>query len=164
MLSLFRRDPEEGWFYREAWYDESAGEFVVHHGKVGTNGKLTAEKAAAEDAESLLESFAAQCAEDDYAEPAEDDLSVLTVSYPLKGAEPAASERRNANTVHQAVLIALAWRGLGALGDPVQESHPAGGQALVMRVSTLHARKAVAAAEAAVRSTDVPFSKVEITR
>ncbi len=164
MISLFHREPEAGWSYREAWYDEAAGEFVVHHGRVGTNGRLSAEKAAAGDAESLLESFAAQCAEDGYGEPQEQDLAELTVSYPLKGAEPNASERRNANTVHHAVLVSLAWRGLGALGDPEQEALPAGGQGLVMRVKTLHARKAEEAASAAVRSTDVPLSKVEITR
>lgn len=164
MLSLFRRDPEQGWHYREAWYDESAGEFVVHHGKVGTNGKITAEKASAEEAESLVESFAAQCADDGYAEPADDDLGTLTVAYPLKGAEPSASERRNANTVHEAVLVALAWRGLGALSDPEQRPREARGQALVMTSQTVHTRKALDAAQSAIKHTDVPLSKVEITR
>lgn len=163
MLSLFRRDPDEGWLYREAWYDEGAREFVVHHGKAGTNGRITAEKAPAEEADSLLESFAAQCAEDGYADPEEGDLSSLTVSYPLKGSTPNASEQRNANAVHHAVLIALAWRGLGALSDPEQQDHE-GGQALVMRAKSVHARKAADAAAAAVKSTDVPSSKVEITR
>ena len=164
MISLFHREPEAGWSYREAWYDEAAGEFVVHHGRVGTNGRLSAEKAAAGDAESLLESFAAQCAEDGYGEPQEQDLAELTVSYPLKGAEPNASERRNANTVHHAVMVSLAWRGLGALTDPEPHPREAGGQALTMSSRTVHTRKALDAAQSAIKHTDVPLSKVEITR
>lgn len=163
MLSLFRRDPEQGWLYREAWYDGAAREFVVHHGKVGTNGKLTAEQATEDAAETLLEGFAAQCAEDGYAEPTAEELTELKVVYPLKSAEPSAAERRNVNTVHEAVLVALAWRGLGALTDPVQEKDDDGGQALVMRVPTLHRRKAEDAVRASVRSTDVPPSKVKIS-
>lgn len=163
MLSLFRRDPDQGWLYREAWYDDAANEFVVHHGKVGANGKLTAERAQQDEAEALLESFTAQCGQDGYAEPAAEDLTVLKVLYPLKSAEPSAVERRNANTVHEAALTTLAWRGLGAPTDPAVQRDD-DGHALVMRFSTLHRRKAEDAVRAAVRSTDVQPSKVSVRR
>lgn len=161
MISLYRKDPETGWHYREAWYDDSAGEFVVHHGALGTNGTVTAEKVAGEEAETLLNSFTAQCRDDGFAEVGVDELTELTVAYPLKGSEPGAAEQRNTNSVHHAVLTALAWRGLGALSDPVLESYN-GGHAMLMRAGTLHRRKAADAAAQAVRGTDVPLSKVEI--
>lgn len=161
MISLFRQHPESGWEYREAWFDEAAGEFVVHHGAVGSNGKLSAEKAPAEEAEGLLEGFLAQCRADGYREIAEEEGFGLLVAVPLKGEQASASERRNAETIHTAVLTALAWRGLGALSDPALEQD-GDGACLVMRARTLHRRKAGEAARSAVRSTDVPSSKVRI--
>ncbi|MGQ7785977.1 hypothetical protein [Nesterenkonia sp. K-15-9-6] len=161
MISLFRQNSEAAWEYREAWYDEAAGEFVVHYGAVGANGKLTAEKAQADEAEALLEGFAAQCEADGYREIGQLQTVELVVAVPLKASEPSASERRNAETVHTAVLTGLAWRGLGALSDPEIEEHD-DGAALVMRARTVHRRKAGEAVRGALRATDVPASKVRI--
>lgn len=159
MISLFRRAEETGWEYREAWYDHPAGELVVHHGRVGANGTLTAEKVPAEEAEALLESFAERCEADGYRSPGEDESHDVVIAYPLKGQEPAASEQRNADTVHTAVLTTLAWRGLGVLTDPELQARD-GGMALVMTARTLHRRKALDAVRSAVKSTDVPASKI----
>lgn len=159
MISLFRPAPASGWEYREAWYDVASEEFVIHHGQVGANGTVTAEKVPADDVEALLESFTARCSEDGYRDPAADETHEVLISYPLKGRTPAAAEQRNADTVHAAVLTALAWRGLGALTDPEPETRE-GGTDLVMRARTLHRRKALDAIRSAVKSTDVPPSKV----
>ncbi|MGJ9405055.1 hypothetical protein ACHABQ_01860 [Nesterenkonia aurantiaca] len=160
MITLYRRD-EQAWIYREAWYDEATGEFVIHHGALGANGKLTSEKVSAPEAEQLLESFTAQCREDGFAEPAPDDQIELRLLYPLKGEQPSASEQRNVGAVHREVLATLAWRGLGLLSDPVIEPH-SGGHASVMRIQTLHQGKAREAVKAAVRAGDVPASKIEL--
>ncbi|GAB3189564.1 hypothetical protein [Nesterenkonia suensis] len=161
MISLFRHSPETGWEYREAWYDEAVGEFVVHHGTVGSNGQLTAEKVPTDEAVALLDGFLAQCRVDGYREVTDEETSELQLALPLKGDEASSSERRNAETVHTAALTALAWRGLGALSDPVLEIGE-DGPALMMRARTLHRRKAGDALRRAVRSTDVPASKVRI--
>lgn len=163
MITLYRRDPEQGWSYREAWYDEAAGEFVVHHGAVGTNGRVTAEPAAAEDAQGLLDGFLVRCADDGFVEPGSEELSTLRVMLPLRGPAPSAAERRNGDEVHRAVLVNLAWKGLGALSDPEPSSDDEGGSALVMTARTVHRRKARESALAAVRGSDVPPSKVRVT-
>ncbi|MDR8019118.1 hypothetical protein [Nesterenkonia aerolata] len=162
MITVFRRDPEQGWSYREAWYDETDREFVVHHGIVGTNGQVTAEPAHAEEARALMEGFEAQCREDGFSTPDEEQLHRVAVMLPLRTAEPSASERRNADQVHRAVLVGLAWKGLGALSDPQVQPLDTGGHALVMTARTVHRRKAREAVHAAVKSTDVPPSKVSI--
>ncbi|MDO5492079.1 MAG: hypothetical protein Q4F53_00505 [Nesterenkonia sp.] len=163
MITLYRRDPEQGWSYREAWYDSAAGEFVVHHGVVGTNGTVTAEQVTEQDADPLMEGFLARCAEDGYAAPTDEQLRTLRLALPLRGPTPIASERRNAESVHQAVLVQLAWRGLGALSDPEAVSEDDGRHALVMEARTVHRAKAQQAARAALRGSDVPASKVDIT-
>ena len=160
MITLYRRE-DQGWTYREAWYDEAAGEFVVHHGVLGANGKISAEKADASEAEQLLEGFLGQCHEDGYEEPKDESLSELKLMYPLKGEKPSASEDRNVTTVHREVLGVLAWRGLGVISDPEIESHQ-GGHASVMRLKTLHQGKAREAVKSAVRGSDVPASKIEL--
>ncbi|MCH8561297.1 hypothetical protein LTH96_06275 [Nesterenkonia sp. LB17] len=160
MITLYRRD-EQAWNYREAWYDEATGEFVIHHGVLGANGKLSSEGASAEEAEQLLESFTAQCRADGFTEPPAEAQIEMRLLYPLKGAQPSASEERNIGAVHREVLATLAWRGLGLLSDPVTEPH-AGGHASVMRIKTLHQGKAKEAVKAAMRAGDVPASKIEL--
>ncbi|GAB3178680.1 hypothetical protein GCM10027060_04980 [Nesterenkonia halophila] len=163
MLTLNRHTDDGGWEYREAWFDEEAGEFVVHHGTVGRNGTITAETAGAEQAEGLVESFRAQCAADGFAEPDPAELIRLEVVYPLKGATPGAAEERNVTQVHTAALTWLAWRGLGALQDPEQAARD-GSQAMVMALDTLHRRKATETVAAAVRSTDVQPTRIRVAR
>lgn len=160
MLTLYRRE-EQAWTYREAWFDQAAQEFVIHHGTLGTNGKITAEKANSEEADQLLESFQAQCHEDGFEEAPLDSLTELRLIYPLKAQQPTSSEERNVQTVQREVLAVLAWRGLGALSDPEVETQE-NGHASVMRFSTLHQGKAREAVKAAVRGSDVPASKVEL--
>ncbi|WP_218219831.1 hypothetical protein [Nesterenkonia sp. Act20] len=160
MLTLYRRE-EQTWTYREAWFDETAQEFVIHYGALGTNGKITAEKAGSEEADQLLESFQAQCREDGFEEAPAESLTELRLIYPLKARQPSSSEERNVQTVHREVLAALAWRGLGAVSDPEVETQE-NGHASVMRFSTLHQGKARDAVKSAVRGSDVPASKVEL--
>lgn len=162
MITLYRHAQDTGWEYREAWYDEEAGEFVVHRGRVGRNGDLSAEQATAEHAERLLDSFRGRCAADGFQAPEPSAYDEVEVVYPLKGTEPGAAEQRNVTQVHTAALTWLAWRGLGALQDPQQTEHD-GAPAMVMTVQTLHRGKAVETIKAAVRSTDVQPSKVKVS-
>ncbi|GAA1143453.1 hypothetical protein [Nesterenkonia lutea] len=160
MITLYRRE-DQAWTYREAWYDDDAQELVIHRGTLGANGKIATEKAAPEESEQLLQSFLAQCEQDGYHEAPTESLTELRLVYPLKAEQPSSSEERNINTVHRDVLGVLAWRGLGALGEPEVESD-GNGHASVMRVKTLHQGKAREAVKSAVRGGDVPASKVEL--
>ncbi len=166
MHTLYRFEAaDEGssrWFYREAWHDDAAGEFVIHHGALGTNGRITAEAvASAEEAETLMQSFLQQCSADGYAPAPPERQQELVLSYPLKGAEPNASERRNAQEIHHAVLAALAWRGLGETSE-LEAASIHGEPALAFTITTLHRRKAGEAVRSAVKGCDVPQSKVRL--
>ncbi|HIW99130.1 MAG TPA: hypothetical protein H9871_03205 [Candidatus Nesterenkonia stercoripullorum] len=166
MHTLYRFDDSDqagsGWFYREAWHDDAAGEFVIHHGALGANGKITAESvASAEEAETLMDSFLQQCHADGYAPAPPESQHEIVMSYPLKAAEPNASERRNAQQVHHAVLTALAWRGLGEISG-LEPATIQGESTLAFTVRTLHRRKASEAARNAVKGCDVPQSKVRL--
>src|SRR5690625_8039731 len=60
-------DAQRPTHYREAWWEEDVGEFVLHHGKVGQTGTTKVENVSdAEQADALLATFAEQNAADDY--------------------------------------------------------------------------------------------------
>ncbi|HEX2247312.1 MAG TPA: hypothetical protein VHH13_07160, partial [Arthrobacter sp.] len=68
-LRLYKRDDKGVLQFREAWYDEGYGQFVVNHGTVGHQSTTRETNDVAEDAAAaLLEAFAVQCAEDGFAE------------------------------------------------------------------------------------------------
>ncbi|MGO1182117.1 MAG: hypothetical protein ACTHZ5_05070 [Micrococcaceae bacterium] len=146
--------------YREAWYDEAAAEFVIHHGAVGQPGTTAVEKV--EDAatgEELLAGFAAQCQEDGFRELADEDHHLLSVTYQLKGNSPTPVETTLLNKLESEITHRLAWRGLG---DVVETRHDGGVAVLI--VAALHVRKAEAEIPAAVKSAGVQLSKVSVTR
>ena len=120
--------------YREAWADAEAGEFVVHHGRVGQPGTV-GEQPLADQAEGdqLLAAFVAQGAEEGFAEADPATFAVLPVAYRLRGREATVIERRTVERLRVEVTHQLAWRGLGEVEDVVAE-HPAVGQVGVIGV------------------------------
>lgn len=145
--------------YREAWADVEAGEFVVHHGKVGHPGTAGAQPLTDEaQGEELLAAFVAQGAEQGYTEADPADFPVLPVAYRLRGRAASEIETRNVENLRIEVTHQLAWRGLGEVEDVVEEPG-----ALVLMVRTPHLRKAAAEIPAASRRADgVQPNKVEI--
>ena len=108
--------------YREAWADAEAGEFVVHHGRVGQPGTV-GEQPLADQAEGdqLLAAFVAQGAEEGFAEADPATFAVLPVAYRLRGREATVIERRTVERLRVEVTHQLAWRGLGEVEDVVEE-------------------------------------------
>lgn len=146
--------------YREAWYDEAVAEFVVHFGAVGQPGTTEVESNIDSEAgDELLAGFSAQCIEDGYREPTEDDHQLLTVSYRLKGATPTSVEETLLRKLESEITHRLAWRGLGE----VQETRPAN-NAVELLVAAVHARKAEAEIPAAVKTAGVQLSKITVAR
>lgn len=159
IVRTYRRSESEGQprlDYREAWFAPGSGEVVVHHGRVGTTGTTSAEKVADDAAgEELLASFAAQCAEDGFAESSAEQLDRLQVAYRLKGFEPTQVERGLVVKLRGEITNQLAWRGLGEVVGERLES----GQ-VVFEVATPHRRKAAAEVPAAARLAGVQASRV----
>jgi len=159
IVRTYRRSESEGQprlDYREAWFAPGSGEVVVHHGRVGTTGTTSAEKVADDAAgEELLTSFAAQCAEDGFAESSAEQLDRLQVAYRLKGFEPTQVERGLVVKLRGEITNQLAWRGLGEVVGERLES----GQ-VVFEVATPHRRKAAAEVPAAARLAGVQASRV----
>lgn len=159
IVRTYRRSEADGvqrLEYREAWFTPGSGEVVVHHGRVGTAGTTAAEKIADDAAgEELLAGFAAQCAEDGFAEPAPDELDRFWVAYRLKGAEPTSVERGLALRLRGEITNQLAWRGLGEVVGERLES----GQ-VVFEVQTVHRRNAAAQIPAAARLAGIQASRV----
>ena len=149
--------------YREAWFvpaEEGPGEFVVHHGRVGSTGTTGAEAVPDSSVgEELLATFAAQCEADGFAPLTESEISHVEVSYRYKGAEPTAVETSLVERLRGDLTNQLAWRGLGEVVRVRAESGRA-----VLEVETPHAAKAQAEIPAAVKQAGVQGSKVTAQR
>ena len=147
--------------YREAWFDEEAAEFVVHHGRVGTVGTVGEQKVAdAAEGEELLAAFAAQSAEEGFAELEDSALGVVSVAYRLRGREASDIERRLGEALSAEITHQLAWRGLGDVVDTTEQEGR-----LVLTVLTPHAGKAASEVPvAAKRAAGIQPNKVEVHR
>lgn len=145
--------------YREAWCAPGSGEVVVHHGKVGQPGTVTEEKVADDAAgEELLEAFAAQCAEDGFAELEDSALTDLVVVYRLRGRTAMDIERRHGETLAGEITHQLAWRGLGEVADTVEAEG-----FLELRVRTPHPGRATREIPvAAKRAHGIQPNKIEV--
>ena len=163
IVRTYRRTEQDGGQrrleYREAWFvpgEDGPGEFVVHHGRVGTTGTTAAEPVAeAQDGEELLATFAAQCQADGFAPLEQDQLARVEVTYRFKGTEPTTVETSLVERRRAELTNPLAWRGLGEVVQVRTES----GQA-VLEVETPHAAKAQAEIPAAAKHAGVQASRV----
>lgn len=162
IVRMYRLSPEtnKAVEYREAWFDSTVGEFVVHHGAVGQPGTTSVEKVNdAADGNELLAGFAAQCEEDGYRELQDDEYHPLTVSYQLKGDEPTAVENTLMRKLESEITHRLAWRGLGSVVDTRQQHG-----VVELIVAAVHPRKSEAEIPAAVKTAGVQLSKVSVAR
>lgn len=142
--------------YREAWYDEEVGEFVIHHGQVGNPGSTVVESVAdSVNGEELVRSFAAQCAEDGYHELPMEKMVRIRVQLRLKGNEPTTVEDTLTAKLASELTRRLAWRGLGEVAETTFEPNAA-----VLHVATVHPRKAEAEVPGAAKNAGVQNSKL----
>lgn len=155
----FEQDGQQRIDYRESWFTPGSGEVVVHHGRVGTTGTTSAQTIVDDAAgEELLAGFAAQCAEDGFAELTADQVKTLQVSYRLKGAAPTTVETSLASRLRGEITNQLAWRGLGeVVGEQVESGR------VVFEIATVHPRKAAAEIPAATKFAQVQPSRVTTT-
>src|SRR5699024_9027567 len=106
--------------YREAWWDEEAGELFVHHSQLGHIGTTEVETVRNQhEADTLLASFAEQNSADGYLDIAEFRQERLVISIRYKSPILTMVEETNAEKFAGQFTALLAWRGLGA-GDKWQ--------------------------------------------
>lgn len=159
IVRTYRRSEQDGQQrvdYREAWFAPGSGEVIVHHGRIGTTGTTTAEPVADDAAgDQLLAGFAAQCAEDGFAELTGDEVKTLQVAYRLKGAAPTTVETSLVDRLRGEITNQLAWRGLGeVVGEQLESGR------VLFEVATVHPRKAAAEIPAAAKFAQVQPSRV----
>lgn len=159
IVRTYRRSEQDGQQrvdYREAWFAPGSGEVIVHHGRIGTTGTTTAETVADDAAgDQLLAGFAAQCAEDGFAELTGDEVKTLQVAYRLKGAAPTTVETSLVDRLRGEITNQLAWRGLGeVVGEQLESGR------VLFEVATAHPRKAAAEIPAAAKFAQVQPSRV----
>lgn len=155
--------PESGpQLFREAWWDEETGQFVVNAGKVGfeSDTPIVQDSVEPEEGERLLAAFAQQCAEDGYREIPESEQFYIVVRFPLKAAQPGVREKTRGAQVADALRGHLAWRGLGTVEEPEYE-----GREQLIRVVTTAPKPAVKAIATCVRENARPdFNKMTMTQ
>ena len=153
---------DEGLFYREAWLDPDASEFVVHHGKVGHLGTTEEQRYADEDeGQQLLEVFAQQCTDDGYVDVDELRLGTVRASWRLKTQDGTQRDHSLAKKVRHTLTAHLGWRGLGELIDPEQPQIGSG--ELVYRVASPEPRRAIEAILSAAREFKLDPTKLSCT-
>lgn len=157
-MRVYKRDDEGALHFREAWYDEEYGQFVMNFGAVGHQSKTQeTDVPDAAAAEGLMDAFAAQCTEDGYAEiPAEDQFWVVA-QFALKTREGTARDHHLAQKASDALISHLAWRGLGTVDR-------SGFSDFKLNIFCLcpDVNKAVAAIKICARGEDLDFTKLSI--
>lgn len=148
--------------YREAWWDEEAGELVLHHGQLGHIGATEVEMVTNQsEADSLLSSFAQQNSADGYIDIAEIQQERLVISISFKGSEPTTVEETNAEKFARQLTALLAWRGLGT----VENWHSVlGDEKFEFEVGTVHRNRAARFAAEALKYTDFRTDRMRIER
>lgn len=148
--------------YREAWWEEETGEFVLHHGAVGETGTTTVEKVAdAAEADVLLASFEQQNLTDQYVDAAETEHATVTVKIKFKGTTPTQVEMTNAEKFTMAYSGLLGWRGLGTVDEhQIATDEPA----FSIAVHTVHRSKATKLAQEALKKTDFRSDRLRVER
>lgn len=148
--------------YREAWWDEEAGELVVHHGQLGHIGTTEVETVRNQhEADTLLASFAEQNSADGYLDIAEFQQERLVISIRHKSPKLTMVEETNAEKFAGQFTALLAWRGLGAV-DKWQSLLNDG--EFQFEVSTVHRNKAARFASEALKYTDFRADRMHIGR
>lgn len=148
--------------YREAWWDEPVGEFVLHHGKVGQTGTTGVEAVAEqEEADALLASFVEQSLADHYVDADEVPHEQFNVVIQQKGATATTIEATNAEKFAVEYTALLAWRGIGT----VNEWNAIQGDGIFrFDISAVHRSKAMKLAAEALQKTDFRTDRMRIEK
>lgn len=148
--------------YREAWWEQETGEFVLHHGPVGETGTTTIEKVSdAAEADTLLASFEQQNATDHYVDADGVAHESFTIKIRFKGTTPTQVESDNAEKFSIEYSGLLGWRGLGTLEEWQTATDEA---AFIFTVNTVHRNKAMKLANEALKKTDFRADRMRIER
>jgi len=158
IIRVYKRDDEGILHFREAWYDADYNEFVMNYGVVGHQSK-TDETDVEDDAaaESLLDAFAVQCAEDGYAEIPEQDQFWVVAQYALKSRDGTDRDRYLEEKAKDALISHLAWRGLGVVDRTEMADSKLNIFCLCPDVN-----KAVNAIKVCIRGEGLDFTKLSI--
>jgi hypothetical protein len=156
-LRVYKKN-DDGLVFREAWYDEDYGHFVVNHGTVGHQSTTQDSRdVSAEAAESLMDAFAAQCAEDGYAQLPPEEQSWVVAQYALKSAAGSDRDRYLEDKAKRTITEYFAWRGLGTVEKTEFVPHK-----LNIYVLAPDAAKAVAGLKVCLREAKLDFTKLSI--
>ncbi|WP_422936414.1 hypothetical protein [Sinomonas sp. P47F7] len=157
-LRAYRRRDDGTLEFREAWHDDEAAQFVVNHGPVGhlstSNATDDVDAAASEE---LLAAFAAQCAEDGFAEIPEAEQHRVVAQFALKSQDGTERDRFLERQAVGALAAHLAWRGLGTV-----EGSEIGRGRLTIFTRCVDVNRAVAAVKTCVREATSDFTKLSI--
>ncbi len=157
-LRVYKKNDDGALVFREAWFDEDYGQFVVNHGTVGHQSTAQDTKnVTAEAAESLMDAFAAQCAEDGYAELAPGEQSWVVAQYALKTAAGGDRDRYLEDKAKRTITEYFAWRGLGTVEKTEFAPHK-----LNIYVMAPDAAKAVAGLKVCLREAKLDYTKLSI--
>ncbi len=158
LIRVYKRNDEGTLDFREAWYDEDYNQLVMNYGAVGHQSKTEeTDVADAGAAESLMDAFAAQCAEDGYAEIPEEEQFWVVAQYALKTKEGTSRDRYLEEKAKDALISHLAWRGLGVV-DRSEFSDAK----LNIFCLTPDVNKTVNAIKVCLRGEDLDFTKLSI--
>jgi hypothetical protein len=157
-VRMYRRGGDGTLSFREAWFDDADGRFVVNHGTVG-HQSTTQETGgvAPEEAPGLLDAFAGQCAADGFAELAPGEQFWVVAQYALKSAAGTARDRYLETKAREALAAHFAWRGLGTVQRSEFVPHR-----LNIYLLSPDPGKAVAAVKTCLREAKLDFTKLSI--
>lgn len=148
--------------YREAWWEEDTGEFVLHHGKVGEPGTTTVEHVSdSTEADPLLASFAQHNATEGYIDVEELTQEQFRVLIRYRGSDPTQAEQTNAEKFAREYTGLLGWRGLGDIAEWNEDPALA---AFVFHIEAVHRAKAAKYAAEAIKQTDFRADRMKIER
>jgi hypothetical protein len=158
IIRVYKRDDEGTLLFREAWFDEDYSQFVMNHGVMGHQSKTDETDVPDVDAaESLMDAFAVQCAEDGYAEIPEEEQHWVVAQYALKTREGTDRDRYLEEKAKDALISHLAWRGLG-----IVDRSEFGDAKLNIFCLCPDVNKAVNAIKICIRGEDLDFTKLSI--
>lgn len=158
IVRVYKRDTENVLHFREAWFDTDYSQFVMNYGVVGHQSKTEETDVPGEDeANGLLDAFAAQCAEDGYTEIPEAEQFWVVAQFALKTREGTERDRYLEEKATDALISHLAWRGLGTVERSEFTDYKLNIFCLVP-----DANKAVNAVKICARGEDLDFTKLSI--
>ncbi len=157
-VRFYRRSDERPLEFREAWYDDEVGQFVVNHGQVGHQSSTSvSDDVTAEAAERMHTAFEQQCAADGYELIPDEEQSRVVAQFALKTVAGTERDRYLESKAVAVITGYFAWRGLGTVeGSEFRPSR------LNITCLSPDPGKAVTALKVCLREADLDFTKLRI--